>query len=188
MTNDTLVSINVVDQKNNILLNNTLVPILYYWNGEGDLIKNIINDKSFRSQYITSIKTYEEYINRSIYYFFFKFNEDTGDEEYTDKSFKISELISFSDLNDSMVLSLLSEKMKELYKTSLHKDFSNNSFDDVTIIKEIYKELKSLYGDRVQILTLVNYIRSKLTENGLNSENSYYTINLLKEILDESKM
>ena len=96
MTNDTLVSINVINEESKVLLNSSSVPILYYWNGEGKLIENIFSDNSFKAQYISSIKTYEEYKNRAVYYFYFKFNEETGDEEYYDNSIKICNYFSFS--------------------------------------------------------------------------------------------
>ena len=188
MTNDTLVSINVINEKTNTLLNLSQVPILYYWNGEGDLIKSIINDKSFKDQYIYPIRTYNDYNNRLICFFHFKFNDETGDEEYYDTGVSIKEYFPLSELDKNITLDLLQNKMIDLYKISINQDFVITSQDKEETIKQIYTKLKSLFGERVQQKTLVNYIRSILSKEDLNSENSYYAINILENILDESKM
>lgn len=183
MINDTLVSINVINQKTNTLLNESQVPLLFYFNGEGDLKHNIVFNKSFIEKYISKIKSYEDYKNILVCYFDFEFDEKTGDEVYHDEGFYLHEYFHFSDLPINTIAGdLVEDKMKQLYKISTNNEY-NEKMPIGNLIHDIFIKLKSLYGERVQKETLINYIRSEINKDGFDSINTHYCINILEKNL-----
>ena len=73
MLNDSLVAINIYNKDTKELYNNKETPILYYWNGEGDLLQSILNDKQFKDNYINKINNIDVYRNMKMSYFYFCF-------------------------------------------------------------------------------------------------------------------
>ena len=138
MTNDSLVAINVYEKSTNKLLNKVIgVPLLFYWDGEGDLFKTILNNQDFKNNYL-NFDNYKDYLNCEIGYFYFKFNEDNGNEEYLDSKYSIHEYYHFSDFdNDSLCIDLLCQKMLDLYKVSVKKDYVEIKLEKKNIIKQI---------------------------------------------------
>lgn len=185
MINDTLVSINVINQRTNTLLNESQVPLLFYYNGEGDLKHSIVFNKSFIEKYISKIKSYEDYKNILVCYFDFEFDEKTGDEVYHDEGFYLHEYFHFSDLPINTIAGdLVEDKMKQLYKTSTNNEYIYNGRESFGgPIHDIFIKLKSLYGERVQKETLINYIRSEIIKDGFDSVNTHYCINILEKNL-----
>ena len=74
MTNDSLVSINIYNKQTKELYNDNLVPILFYWNGNGEIIDNIIKSNYFKDKYLNNINDYEKFINLQLSFFYFKLN------------------------------------------------------------------------------------------------------------------
>lgn len=184
MINDSLVAINVYDNSTDKLLNKVKgIPLLFYWNGEGELINIILNNKQFKENYLT-FNNYKDYLNCCIGYFFFKFNEENGSEEYEDTSIILHEHYHFSDFEtDILAIDLLCDKMINLYKISVKKNDIDIKLEKQNIIKQIYINLRSLFGDRVQKETLINYIRSEIIKEGFDSINTHYCINILEKLI-----
>ena len=71
MTRDSLVAINITQFDK--LLNNSTVPLLFYWNGESDIINSLKEDESFISFIKERCMNIENYTKCKISYFFFKY-------------------------------------------------------------------------------------------------------------------
>ena len=101
---ENLAAINVVC--NGKLVNRNSVPLLFYWNGETDLIEDIKNNIDFKQwledeEILTDINNY---LNSHIAFFYFKSN----DEDYQDQTINIQELYNISALPE-LKLELLVE-------------------------------------------------------------------------------
>ena len=123
MTNDSLVSINIYNKKTKELYNDNLVPILFYWNGNGEIIDNIIKSNYFKDKYLNNINDYEKFINLQLSFFYFKLNQDTNEEEYYDTTIDICEYFSFEDFNSEVIIwKLVIPYFYSLYKMVFKKE------------------------------------------------------------------
>ena len=181
MITDTLVSMNLFNNENNQLVNK--IPILYYWNGEGDLLKNIITDKSFLEKYFNNID-YSLYINLYLGYFFFEFDKDDN-EIYKDNIIKISDYIELDKFNSKIIVNeIVIKHLYNLYKISMKSEYNNIQVFNEDIILDIYDKIKNKYKEKLNKETFINWIRQEIINvNQLNNYNITYIIDYLRNIL-----
>lgn len=181
MITDTLVSMNLFNNENNQLVNK--IPILYYWNGEGDLLKNIITDKSFLEKYFNNID-YSLYINLYLGYFFFEFDKDDN-EIYKDNIIKISDYIELDKFNSKNIVNeIVIKHLYNLYKISMKSEYNNIQVFNEDIILDIYDKIKNKYKEKLNKETFINWIRQEIINvNQLNNYNITYIIDYLRNIL-----
>lgn len=184
MLNDSLVAINIYNKDTKELYNNKETPILYYWNGEGDLLQSILNDKQFKDNYINKINSIDAYRNMKMSYFYFCFSG--GDELYIDNSILLSDYVSLSSIESySIVLKTIINHLYDLYE----KAFNGKSYDKLKVFNEdiiidIYDEIKNKYKERLLKNTLINWVRSEISkQEKLSEENENYIIDTLTNIL-----
>ena len=181
---ESLVAINILDKTNNKLLNPTLVPLLFYWNGEDDVLTEIRHNEDF-------IKFIEQHITELNYtqtdIAFFYFTNISGVEDYKDKNISIQEAISLNLFNSENIVNyFIKLHFEELYKISFKTDFDNTDINIVDEIKQIYKVLKDKFSSRISKPTVVNWVRSVLLDkDNFNNTNTTYIINKLNEILKD---
>ena len=181
MITDTLVSMNLFNNENNQLVNK--IPILYYWNGEGDLLKNIITDKSFLEKYFNNID-YSLYINLYLGYFFFEFDKDDN-EIYKDNIIKISDYIELDKFNSKNIVNeIVIKHLYNLYKISMKSEYNYIQVFNEDIILDIYDKIKNKYKEKLNKETFINWIRQEIINvNQLNNYNITYIIDYLRNIL-----
>lgn len=180
MINDSLVSINVLS--NDVLLNKSKVPILYYWNGEGNLIESILFDEYFINNYINTIKSIEEF--NSIELAFFYFNYEDNIESCENNIIYIKNYINFNQFESHHIVNeLLFDKFVELYKIAFNEEYKGLEKIDESI-KDVYNKIKEKYKEKISKKTIINYIISKLKEDSISNENINTIINELKQILN----
>ena len=107
---ENLAAINVVC--NGKLINRNSVPLLFYWNGETDLIEDIKNNIDFMQwledeEILTNINNY---LNSHIALFYFK----SHDEDYQDQTINIQELYNISTLSELKLELLVEQRHKQL--------------------------------------------------------------------------
>ena len=185
MIHDTLVAINIYDQNTNVLINKSLVPILFYWNGKGDLVNCILNDNKFKENYLDTILDYETFRNLEMSYFHFELQED-GTEAYSDTAILISEHVQLKDFNsDQIIYQLIIPHFYELYKKALKEEYEETKVFNKDIIIEIYKQIKDKYQEKIEKSTIINWVRSELiNKDKIDSNNTNYIINKLNNILE----
>ena len=185
MENDSLVAINIYNKDTKELYNNKETPILYYWNGDGDLLQCILNDKQFKDNYISKINNIDIYCNMKMSYFYFCYDEDNN-EQYVDNSVLLSDYISLNSFDSySIVLKIIINHLYDLYS----KAFNGKSYEKLNVFNEdiiidIYDEIKNKYKERLLKNTLINWVRSEISKKEkLNEENENYIIDTLTNIL-----
>jgi len=185
---DSLVALNIVSE-NNILLNNTNVPILYYWDGENNIKDSIIIDEEFKNYIFSKVINIEYYSNTKIHYFYFKYDNDN--ESYNEDTIVIQDLFKLSDLPDNNRIfykEYLLNHFKFLYESAYHENYSEDisiiGIDDA--ILDIYDKIQEKYPKRVIKSTVVNYIRSELQKKDeLTMANTDWIISQLENLLNE---
>ena len=181
MNNDTLVSLNIFNNENNQLINK--IPILYYWNGDGDLLDSIINNKTFLEKYLNNI-SYNLYNSLYLGYFFFEFDKDNN-EIYKDNIIKISDYIDLDKFNSKNIINeIIIKHLYNLYKISMKDDYKDVKVFNEDIILDIYSKIKDKYKEKLNKETFINWIRQELiNKNKINNNNSNYIIDYLKNVL-----
>jgi len=179
MQKDSLVALNIT--YNNTLLNPTNVPILFYWDGVGNLFDCIIKDPKFTDIIKEKCFNFEMFSKSKITCFYFK--DDT--EEYTEFESDIQDIL---DINSELSYEFMIKICLKLYKVSMKSEFNNfNKLENDELIKDIYLQIKSKYKKKFNNESFLNYVRSELqTQYNINNHNSDIIINTyLKKIVYE---
>ncbi len=175
---DKLISINIITT-DNLLLNQTKYPILYYYNDSSDLINSLLNDIEFSSYLDNTCINTKYYSITKICYFIYNIES----EVYTQEEKNIQDIIPIQN-KSQLAFQYLLEIFSNLYKISMKKEFA--STDDIIInIANIYQELKKKYNQRVSIETIKKYIQGELQNTyHLNSNNVQYILSKLEDIIE----
>ena len=187
---ESLVAINLIT-KDRQLLNPTDVPILLYWNdGAGRTIAEeyFFNDVS-HNYTIKLCCNMDLYTFSELNLFYFKDNDGDGEEDYTEYKVDIQELFELNKLNDvervfykEYINQIFDYLYNCVYKESPEWSLEPWQWEDDII--HIYKKIKEKSPDRVTKATVVNYVRSELSQKyGLNPNNTNWIIENLQKIL-----
>ena len=179
---DSLVSINIYRDDEEKIINK--IPLLYYWNGEGDLLTSILSDKQFKEKYLDKISL-DNAKHLQIGYFYFKYDEDDN-EQYIENITNIYDYLDLSNFDSlNMIYELIKKHMFELYKLSMKEDYDDVKVFNEEIIIDIYNKIKNKYKERLNKTTFVNWIRNELiTKDNLNNKNTNYIIGILNNIFE----
>ncbi len=158
---ENLAAINVVC--NDKLVNRNGIPLLFYWNGETDIIEDIGTNIDFMQwledeDILTNINNY---LNSHIAFFYFKSN----DEDYQDHTIDIQELYNLDALSE-LKLELLVECTYYLYNKSFPE--RNRMHLSGTLeqqCKDAIKMILDKYGERLSIESCKNAIRAYVQEH-----------------------
>lgn len=183
---ETLVAINILDRYSNNLHNITenKEPILYYWNGEGDLYQNLISDKAFINKYIEKINM-DDYLNLDICYFYF--NNTNNDEKYISNNVRLNDIVLLENNEYDLkpiLNELINDKIKKLYLLCFKEEYNKN-LEIIEKIKDIYDIINEKYPNRLSIKSYINWIRSDFVKDEkLNNKNINYIINFITNSLN----
>ena len=158
---ENLAAINVVC--NDKLVNRNGIPLLFYWNGETDIIEDIGTNIDFMQwledeDILTNINNY---LNSHIAFFYFK----SSDEDYQDHTIAIQELYNLDALSE-LKLELLVECTYYLYNKSFPE--RNGMHLSGTLeqqCKDAIKMILDKYGERLSIDSCRNAIRAYVQEH-----------------------
>ena len=184
MTRDSLVAINITQFDK--LLNNSTVPLLFYWNGESDIINSLKEDESFISFIKERCMNIDNYTKCKISYFFFKYNEDN--EEYNQQIDDIQDIFQI-DSNKILILEYLTTIFKKMYNDFLKTRYSGDiMFNTDDTVLEIYSRIQEKFPNRFVKESVLNYVRSELKKKyGLNNTNTEIVIGYLENIIKDQK-
>ena len=158
---ENLAAINVVC--NGKLVNRNSVPLLFYWNGETDLLEDIKSNIDFK-QWLEDeevLNNINNYLNSHIAFFYFKSN----DEDYQDQTISIQDLYNISELSE-LKLELLIECIHYLYTKSFPE--RNGMHLSGTLeqqCKDAIKMIIDKYVERLSIESSRNAIRANVQEH-----------------------
>lgn len=181
MSKISLIALNIVD--NNILLNPSKTPILFYWNGE-DTIKESMLTNDFK-EILKSVCDKEHYSSSIISYatFLDANTENQGDEEYSSGEIKVQDVIFLSE-NNELAYNIIYLTLHELYINSFKKSYNYNS--NISLkdnIQNMYRSILNTFGDKLISKSIFHYVKSKLEKHNYNEQNLNELIRLSKDLL-----
>ena len=173
---ENLAAINVVC--NDKLVNRNGIPLLFYWNGETDIIEDIGTNIDFMQwledeDILTNINNY---LNSHIAFFYFKSN----DEDYQDHTIDIQDLYNLDALSE-LKLELLVECTYYLYNKSFPE--RNGMHLSGTLeqqCKDAIKMILDKYGERLSVESCINAIRAYVQEH----YKKFYRVDEFMEYVD----
>lgn len=179
MGNDSLVAINLTIE--NKLINPTKQPILFYWDGTGDLQEIIKTDETIKNIFKEKCLTYDDFLSSSINYFRFDYIDD--EEKYVEEFISLPSYIGLDQMNENIWINEVKPYFDFLYTKSFNESyiFSENVKED---FKTITNKLKEKYPEKVSSTTIINYIRSKLSKDISVTDKDFILENVAK-IIDE---
>lgn len=158
---ENLAAINVVC--NGKLINRNGIPLLFYWNGETDLLEDIKSNVDFKQwledeEILTNINNY---LHSHIAFFYFK----SHDDDYQDQTIDIQDLYNIDTLTE-LKLELLVECTYYLYNKSFPE--RNGMHLSGTMEKQCKDAMQMIldkYGERLNTETCRNAIRGYVQEH-----------------------
>lgn len=186
---DSLVSINIINDNKLLNFNGNGVPLLFYWNGEDDVLDSIFKMDIFKTKIYDVINDVNNYTNSKIALFYFKYIENK--EQYSELSVLIQDYIKLKDFPEDKIdfykeyiWQHFAYLYKSVYQEDYDKDINMLSIEDS--ILDIYDKIKEKHPKRVMKSTVLNYVRSELMKtNHLNMDNTDWIINKLDSLLNE---
>lgn len=186
---DSLVAINIIN--NDKILNNKGVPLLFYWDGQNDVLESMHKDNDFRNYLFDLINTTNFYTDSKLTFFYFKYENDK--EQYNENIVPIQDFLKLEDFPEDK-LDFYKEYIwihfAYLYKSVFQEDYAEavNMLSIEDSVLNIYDLIKEKHPKRVIKSTVLNYIRSELMKtNHLNMENTNWIINKLETLLNEKE-
>ena len=178
---DSLVSLNIFRDDDNTIINK--IPLLYYWDGKDDLIKNILSDLSFQEKYLNKLNL-DRFKHLQLGYFYFEYDENDN-EKYTENIINICDYLDLSTFDSkNIIYELIVKYMFKLYKVSMKTEYVDTKIYNEEIIIDIYNQIKDKYKDKLNKKVFINWIRSELiNKENLNNNNSNYITIILENIL-----
>ena len=186
---DSLVAINIINDDKLLNINGNGIPLLFYWDGEDDVLDSIFRMDIFKAKIYDVINNVDNYTNSKIALFYFKYNGD--EEQYNELSVLIQDYIKLKDFPEDKI-DFYKEYIwqhfdylyKSVYQEEYDKDVNMLSIEDS--ILDIYDKIKEKHPKRVMKSTVLNYVRSELMKtNHLNMDNTDWIINKLDSLLNE---
>ena len=176
---ESFVAINVIVNETNIL-NNGGYPIIFYWDGESDIIEDIRTNVNFNKLIEENCLTDKEiYINSYIKLLYLN---NIKEVKYVTQDIPVQSLYLLQDIKNEFWLDYIFDILVELYKDVYKKDFLsyNTETNKSMLIPYLYKEIKAYTGREISDKTITNYILHRLTEDKqLSKENIDYIIKYL---------
>ncbi len=176
MLNDSLVAFNIYNKETGKLYNKTgYTPILYYWNGEGDVVEEILTNDNFIQKYLKDIDNENDLNNINIALFYFKYIDDYQ-EDYIETNIEVNDHIDLSSFDSTtLIIDILYNRLIHLYQMSINQKVEN----DISI-KDIYLKIKEKYQEAITKETIINWVRSELIKDNYNVKNINTIINTLQ--------
>lgn len=176
---ESFVAINII-KNGNFLLNDGGYPIIFYWDGESDIIKDIKGNEKFKNLIKENCLT-DKY-NYTGSYVKFLYLNNIEEVKYVTKDIPVQSLYPLYEVESQFWLDYIFDILVKLYKGVYKKDFLsyNTETNKSMLIPYLYKEIKSCTNKEILDQTITNYILNQLIEDKtLSKENIDYIIKYL---------
>lgn len=181
------VAINILKKTDDgsVVMNKRGMPILFYWDGETDVLEDMQSKDEFVSL-LKNIINITNYTSISIAYLYFMEDADNEFEEvYNDKVIDLQDWMPFSKLEHEFAYSYIKNIMFDLYKKVFGNEYEKSNKDSLeTVYVYMYTAIKEKYAQRITKITFIEYIRTEIVKmnTGLSKTNIDWLFNRLNEI------
>ena len=185
---NSLVAINILNDS--YLINDRGVPFLFYWDGELDIDKALLNSDVLKEYLYEKVINKESYTSSKLAMFYFKYDENNN-EVYTEKQLPLQSFLKLYDIKEDKQMfykEYLWEHFQFLYDSAYHESYDKtvSLFDIDDAILDVYDKIQEKYPKRVIKSTVINYIRGELqNNNNLSMDNTNWIIAQLEKLLTE---
>jgi len=179
-----ILSINIINQKDKnhqYILNPTSHPIIFYWDGQKNIVDEIFGNEQFLEYIYNNILNIENYSFTYLYY-----NDyDIEDDNIRQESLNLQDIYKLSLHNlSNLANDYIFDIMINLYKIVYKKEYDCKYDTIIDNIMDIYRILKNKYKERISVETLEQYVRSQLQQQYLlNADNIEYVLNVYRELI-----
>lgn len=183
-------ALNIVNNKTNVLLS-PHVPLIFDWNGEGDILSEIHKDSNFFNFLKENVFNIKEYSWAVLCFgYFSREGNDNKKDNFKDVSMSLQIEYSLEYLDKNGIN--LSEKYlidiyKDLYKRAFNEDYVlNDKHTLIDNIVNIHNLIHAKYADQFLDITEINYVRSVLQKKfDLHDVQLDYLIQKITNIINE---
>lgn len=181
------VAINILKKTDDgsVVMNKRGMPILFYWDGETDVLEDIQSKDEFVSL-LKNMTNITNYTSISIAYLYFMEDaENEFKEVYNDKVIDLQDWMPFSKLEHEFAYSYIKNIMFDLYKKVFGNEYEKSNKDSLeTVYVYMYTAIKEKYAQRITKITFIEYIRTEIVKmnTGLSKTNIDWLFNRLNEI------
>lgn len=181
------VAINILKKTDDgsVVMNKRGMPILFYWDGETDVLEDMQSKDEFVSL-LKNMTNITNYTSISIAYLYFMEDADNEFEEvYNDKVIDLQDWMPFSKLEHEFAYSYIKNIMFDLYKKVFGNEYEKSNKDSLeTVYVYMYTAIKEKYAQRITKITFIEYIRTEIVKmnTGLSKTNIDWLFNRLNEI------
>lgn len=181
------VAINILKKTDDgsVVMNKRGMPILFYWDGETDVLEDIQSKDEFVSL-LKNMTNITNYTSISIAYLYFMEDADNEFKEvYNDKVIDLQDWMPFSKLEHEFAYSYIKNIMFDLYKKVFGNEYEKSNKDSLeTVYVYMYTAIKEKYAQRITKITFIEYIRTEIVKmnTGLSKTNIDWLFNRLNEI------
>lgn len=181
------VAINILKKTDDgsVVMNKRGMPILFYWDGETDVLEDMQSKEEFVSL-LKNMTNITNYTSISIAYLYFMEDVDNEFKEvYNDKVIDLQDWMPFSKLEHEFAYSYIKNIMFDLYKKVFGNEYEKSNKDSLeTVYVYMYTAIKEKYAQRITKITFIEYIRTEIVKmnTGLSKTNIDWLFNRLNEI------
>lgn len=181
------VAINIVSRLNTIENTNSW-PIIFYWDGESDVIADMKADEKFMNLINSKCLNESEYDHAKISMIYIN---NISELQYKTVEIPIQEFIPLETIDLLFPYKYVIPIFEDLYEKVYHETYpllSDDSYEQIKeTIQNIYTLIKNGINRPIQETTVINYIASTLGEQTkLSTENRKFLTNKISEIIKES--
>ena len=187
MADKCFVAINIVSS-NNTIENTNSYPIIFYWDGESDVVADMKSDEKFMTLIQDNCLNETEYDGSKISMIYIN---NIKELQYKTTEIAIQDFVSLDTVDSLFPFRYVTPIIEELYEKVYHESYpilANDSYEHIKeSIIDMFKLIKDGVKRNIQNETIVNYIASELIERTKLSPNNRKTlINKISEIIKES--
>ena len=171
--------------KDNMLLIPSGLPIIFSWNGTGEVFNEMLANESFKNLIYEKCLSIEQYSYAKISYF----TLDVKSEKYEEKNIKIQDAFKLEDIrtinNDKIAFEYICKVLMDVFEYSTQKKYLPKTNEtDIDVIFNIYKEIKENIGNKLSDYSLRQYIVSELqSKYRLSQDNIKYIMKIYDSTL-----
>jgi len=184
-----IAALNVVNFKNMKLLSKP-VPLIFDWNGEGEILSEIQKDPNFCDYLNEIVFNIENYSTSFLCFgYFSRQGDDNSKDSFKDNQIKVQ--IAYPlDFLDEKGIHLADEYLFDIYKDLYRHAFNKEYVEDesksiVESIINIHNLIHAKYGDKFIKQTELNYARSVMNKKwGLHDAQINYVVTKLDKMFE----
>lgn len=161
-------------------------PILFYWDCQHDLADELNTNQDLKQSVMNIVNNHQTLYGLLTFNGFIFYIDDHQEEHFEKFSYHVQDIYPLTDDDNSKLVKnkYIMAILNSLYEKTFNKEYKFNDFLFESSIVDIYKKLKDKHGDKINLNTILNYIKSSLLNDyQVNQANCESIVQYIKDIL-----